>query len=256
MTKTVPAGLTGKLTKSRESGVVNVRRRQQRAVDTRERILEAAFGEFAARGFEGASTRSIAALAGVRHPLVQHHFESKEGLWKAVVSTVQQNFDEYFGRYLHGETLVDEVEQLRRLQEAFARFAAAYPNYHWLMAHEGRAPSQLLTWLIDTSVKTYFNEIARLIRAAQARGRYVAGDPHHLQFLFIGAVTRIFMQKAEAESTLGRSLESQAFVESHVRLCCDLFFREPAAAASPTARRARPPAAARPSAKPRGRGTR
>lgn len=214
-----------KLTKPTEQGVVNVRRRQQRSVDTREKILDAAFEEFADLGFEGASTRTIATRAGVQHPLVMHHFENKEGLWKAVMSTVQQNFDEYFGKYLQGEASDDDVLQLRRLQEAFVRFAAAYPNYHWLMANVGRRESELLTWLVESSASPYFNSIARLIRSAQRQGRYVAGNPFHLQYLFIGAVTRIFMQRAEAEHVIGRSLLGKAFVEQHVRQCCDLFFR-------------------------------
>lgn len=219
------------LTESGPVPLVNVRQRQQRAVDTRERILEAAFAEFAEFGFEGASTRAIAAKAGVQHPLVAHHFESKEGLWKTVMTTVQQNFQQYFGEHLHGKPDGDEVEQLRRLQEDFARFSARYPNYHWLMANVGRRDSELLTWLVEGSGAQYFSTIARLIVAAQRQGRYVEGDPRHLQYLFIGAVTRIFMQEAEAERVLKRSLKSQSFIESHVQLCCALFFRDP-----PTAR--------------------
>lgn len=52
---------------------------------TRERLLAAALEAFAARGFEGASTRSIAEAAAAPQGLVRHHFASKEGLWLAVV---------------------------------------------------------------------------------------------------------------------------------------------------------------------------
>ena len=217
------------LTKPQDAEVVKVRRRQQRSTDTRERILEAAFEEFAEHGFEGASTRSIAAAAGVQHPLVTHHFDSKEGLWKTVLTTVQQNFSEYYGRYLRGERSEDDVEELRRIQEAYVRFSAAFPNYSRLMAHEGRRPGPLLEWIVESTAKTYFRSITKLIESAQSRGRYVAGDPAHLQYLFIGCVTRIFMQRAEAELVMGRSLTSEKFVEDHVRLCCDLFFRDPPA---------------------------
>ena len=73
---------------------VNERRRQQRAVLTRERILEVAYKEFAEFGFEGTSTRTIAAKAGVNHPLVTYHFKNKEGLWRAVMTVVGSNFTE------------------------------------------------------------------------------------------------------------------------------------------------------------------
>ncbi len=43
-------------------------------------ILEAAIGEFAARGFAGATVRGIARAAGVSPGLVLHHFGSRDGL--------------------------------------------------------------------------------------------------------------------------------------------------------------------------------
>ncbi len=52
--------------------------------DRRERILVAALKEFAARGFEAASTNAIADAAGVAKGLVFHHFGNKEGLFVAV----------------------------------------------------------------------------------------------------------------------------------------------------------------------------
>jgi AcrR family transcriptional regulator len=49
----------------------------------RDRVLRAALTEFAARGYEAASTNAIAARAGVAKGLVFHHFESKEQLFLA-----------------------------------------------------------------------------------------------------------------------------------------------------------------------------
>lgn len=215
------------LTKETLEEIVNQRRRQQRSLDTRERILEAAFEEFAERGFEGASTRTVAAKAGVQHPLVTYHFKNKEGLWRAVVSTTSFNFDRHFQDHLAGISEQDEVAQLRVLQEQFVRFAAANPNFHWLMSHEGKRDSDRLTWLVEERVRSYFDVVAKLIRAAQKQGRYVEGDPYHLQYLFIGAVTRIFMLTAEVQQVMGRSPFSRKFVDEHVRTCCALFFREP-----------------------------
>jgi AcrR family transcriptional regulator len=57
----------------------------QRGEETRARVLEAAIELFAASGFEGASTRTIAERAGVNLPAIQYYFGSKEGLYRAVV---------------------------------------------------------------------------------------------------------------------------------------------------------------------------
>jgi AcrR family transcriptional regulator len=63
---------------------------QQRGEETRGRILEAALELFAASGFEGASTRTIAERADVNLPAIQYYFGSKEGLYRAVVEQFSQ----------------------------------------------------------------------------------------------------------------------------------------------------------------------
>ncbi|MFT4251908.1 MAG: CerR family C-terminal domain-containing protein [Caulobacter sp.] len=54
-----------------------------KADETREKMIMAALRVFADEGFEKASTRRIAAEAGVTPPVLQYHFDSKEGLHRA-----------------------------------------------------------------------------------------------------------------------------------------------------------------------------
>jgi AcrR family transcriptional regulator len=61
---------------------------------TKDRILEAAEAIFAQRGFEGASTREIAARAGVNISSLHYHWASKETLYLAV-------FRDVFARITH-----------------------------------------------------------------------------------------------------------------------------------------------------------
>src|SRR6185503_11330122 len=55
---------------------------------TKARILGAAEEVFAARGFEGASTREIAARADVNISSLHYHWESKETLYFAVFRNI------------------------------------------------------------------------------------------------------------------------------------------------------------------------
>jgi AcrR family transcriptional regulator len=55
---------------------------------TKARILDAAEEVFAARGFQGASTREIAARAGVNISSLHYHWESKETLYFAVFRNI------------------------------------------------------------------------------------------------------------------------------------------------------------------------
>ena len=96
-----------------------------RGEETRERIIQAAFVVFAEEGYVGASTRRIAAEAGVNPPALQYYFDSKEGLHRAcgqfIVDQVMDQLAPVFDRArsaLTGErqeaveTLCDLVERL------------------------------------------------------------------------------------------------------------------------------------------------
>jgi AcrR family transcriptional regulator len=61
---------------------------QQRGEDTRLRILQTALRVFAAEGYEGASTRTLAQRANVNLPALQYYFGNKEGLYRAVIDHI------------------------------------------------------------------------------------------------------------------------------------------------------------------------
>jgi AcrR family transcriptional regulator len=59
--------------------------------DTRARITEAARSEFADKGYEGTSMRSVARVAGVDPALVHHYFDGKADLFAQAVVMTQVN---------------------------------------------------------------------------------------------------------------------------------------------------------------------
>jgi len=58
------------------------------ADETRRRLVDAAVACFAASGYAGASTRQIAAKAGVNVAALHYHFESKERLYEEALALV------------------------------------------------------------------------------------------------------------------------------------------------------------------------
>ncbi|WP_322095249.1 CerR family C-terminal domain-containing protein [Paraburkholderia bannensis] len=54
-----------------------------RGEETRKKIIDAAISLFGQHGFAGASTRDIAARAGVNAPALQYYFQNKEGVYRA-----------------------------------------------------------------------------------------------------------------------------------------------------------------------------
>jgi len=93
---------------------------------TKARILAAAEGVFAAKGFEGASTREIAAKAGVNISSLHYHWESKETLYFAVFQNIYDRIVElvrtalppHFDQAAAGKSIVDNA--MGRLFDFFA----------------------------------------------------------------------------------------------------------------------------------------
>ena len=96
---------------------------QRRGDRTRQALLDAALVEFAASGFEAASTRDIAGRAGVRQGQLTYHFASKHALWQATVDHLFDRFDELLAAgvsaiYGPGTNIVEAArEVLEKIRE-------------------------------------------------------------------------------------------------------------------------------------------
>ncbi|MEY2469277.1 MAG: TetR/AcrR family transcriptional regulator, partial [Actinomycetota bacterium] len=135
--------------------------------DIRERLIESALVEFGTKGFDGASTRSIAQRVDAHQPQINYHFESKEALWTAAV-------DHLFS--LLGEALADldlptRTDDARQLASGFAeavrrfvRFAAAHPELNQIMVHEASTASERLTWMTNRHVRPQYEAVRRAWR--------------------------------------------------------------------------------------------
>jgi|SRR5271169_150973 len=88
---------------------------------TRHAILDAAEECFAASGFTSATTRQVAARAGVNVATLHYHFGSKEKLYRAVLDAVAREEIPLLAR---GET---PAERLSSAVEALWDFGAAHP---------------------------------------------------------------------------------------------------------------------------------
>ncbi|MGH8778501.1 CerR family C-terminal domain-containing protein [Paraburkholderia sp.] len=93
-----------------------------RGDETRRRIIDAAVDLFGESGFEGASTRDIAARAGVNAPALQYYFENKEGVYRACVEMLADEAWQTFGPAIeHGHDVLRAGADKDVLIEAFLR---------------------------------------------------------------------------------------------------------------------------------------
>ena len=96
---------------------------------TRRKILEAAFAEFYANGFQGGSLNHIVETAGTTKGALFHHFDSKHELGYAVLDDVIGPL--LLSRWL--DPLTDSRDPLGDIQRAFRRYVEAdIATGHWL----------------------------------------------------------------------------------------------------------------------------
>jgi TetR/AcrR family transcriptional regulator len=123
------------------------RAEQQRSLETRTSILDAAMAEFAARGFEGASIRAIADRLGLQHPLITYHYRSKDILWRAAA---EHAFAQIRAGWDSSAPENSDLPPLARLREEYAtlfRYTVAFPEFHRFMRQESLSNSPRLKWL-------------------------------------------------------------------------------------------------------------
>ncbi len=77
---------------------------------TKRLVLDSAQRLFSERGFAGTSIRDIALASGVSHPLIQHHFSTKEGLYRSVLRRCSE---EYSTRFPDSAEITDRPANLR-----------------------------------------------------------------------------------------------------------------------------------------------
>ncbi|MFN8644111.1 MAG: TetR family transcriptional regulator [Candidatus Binatia bacterium] len=160
---------------------------------TRRRIIDAALQAFGARGYDGAMTRDIAAAAGIRQPLINYHFGSKDGLWRAAVAHLFAELRDSLAGRLNEVAGLPPPEAFAAMLRHFVLFTAQRPELSRLMIRESAARSPRLSWIVDAHLRPSFDAALALIRAAQRHGALPGLDPVSAYFLFVGAATSAFV---------------------------------------------------------------
>jgi len=190
--------------------------RATRKARTREEILEAAGRAFAARGFDGASLREIAAAAGVAQPLIVYHFGSKEGVWRAAVGRL-------FSRVAQAtEEAVAAVgpdageARLRALLRSLIGVIARDPAWLQILLREAAEPGPRLDWLVEHHSRATYHAGVGFLEEARDRGWLPALPLDHLLYVLLGALGLVVALAPEVGRVTGRDVGSDAFLDRHV----------------------------------------
>ena len=149
---------------------------------TRETVLVAAERLFAERGFANTSLRDISAASGVSHPLIHHHFGSKEGLYQAVKRRLVESYAE---RFPHAARAVNRPlnlgSELRRLMSYIGDNPLLLRLCAWTRLEGDRQ-----VWPGEPDI---FETIRRRIEVSQRRKLIREDlDPSYLTIMLLGVV--------------------------------------------------------------------
>jgi TetR/AcrR family transcriptional regulator len=205
------------------SSITTRRRPQARSVATRTALLDAALHEFAAHGFEGASTRVIAASAGTHQPQINYHFESKDELWRAAVDHLFARLDEAVARHL--DTMApatDDRDRLARTIRSFVHAAAGLPELNRIMVQEATIDSDRLRWIVERHTRHRFDAVTSEWRRLRTAGHVPDIDEAVLYYSLVGAASLAYVNAPEAR-LLGHDTLSDAFIDAHADALVALF---------------------------------
>lgn len=207
-------------------------RKERNALETKRRILEAAEGEFAAKGFDGARLGSIARTASVQQALIHHYFHDKEGLHGEVVrsglTAMTEGVWELLSRMdtpprkTKTTTKRQSKEELLTLAEAFVdlllRFFASNGSFLAILRHEARRNGDGAAKIVHGSVGPIFDGIVARLDAMRARGVVKKDvDARHLVLSCVAMVAFPFQEEPFVAAIWPADWHGKAFLEERKR---------------------------------------
>ena len=156
----------------------------------RQQVISAAMRLFSSRGFDGTSTRAIAQAAGINEALIFRHFQTKEDLYWAVVSSRihaagrQEKIREYLG-----SPHMDAREVLAAIAENLLDRNHEDADLTRLLLFSALRNSELSENFFRTYMAGIYEAIARFIRQGIRKGQFRKIDPMLAARGFMGMIS-------------------------------------------------------------------
>lgn len=144
-------------------------KREERARQTREAIIEAAEKLFVEKGFAATAVSEVAKSANVTKSLIHHHFGSKEALWGAVRDRYLDIINEYIENRMHSDPSPWNVDRFRRSFEQLLKFIpehlALYRLQAWLIAEQRGRLATTAPYVDDILASLHDSQAKKMIRS-------------------------------------------------------------------------------------------
>jgi AcrR family transcriptional regulator len=194
---------------------------------SRERILTSALEIFSERGFDGTTTRDIAARARVNLGLIKYYFDNKEKLWRAAIDRIFESL--WSGLARNAAPTFGDRQAIAELLRECVRFAARNPAFVRLMNDEGKRDGTRMRWLVDRHGKRMYDLVTSVLESGRAAGLVPDVPPLHLYYALLGSTGLIFSQAPECRRLTGNDpTTSEALIEAHANALVKIYLPDAA----------------------------
>ena len=200
------------------------RAEQQRSIETRTAILDAAIAEFAERGFDGASIRAIADRLDLQHPLITYHYRSKDILWRAAAEHAFAQIRAEWDISAQQESGLSPLARLRQEYTTLFRYTVAFPEFHRFMRQETLTNNPRLKWVAETVLAPLLGRLLPQITEAQKQGLLPAVDPILFHYMMVSLTATLSEFGPEMRVTSGLSSDDPQVVAAYWRLVDEMVF--------------------------------
>lgn len=167
-------------------------------------------------GFEGTSTRQIAAAAGIEQGHLSYYFPSKDELWREMLLSFQDAFYDVIDTALAEAPEEPAVERARVVLPPFLRYFAENGKLARIMLQQFSVSSPRHDWVIDTFARPIWDRLQPLFEQLESEGALAGIGAAPSYFTIVAAAVTVFGSSPEVGRLAGSDPNSANFVEGHI----------------------------------------
>jgi AcrR family transcriptional regulator len=173
--------------------------------DTRVVILVAARSVFARRGFDGASTREVAEVAGVNNAMIYYYFKDKDSLYRSVLA---DSFSALIDIWNDGifKSPAPVRQKVEKYVEGYIRFHQANEDLRRIMAMEFAVSGGTLTGVCEKYFADNFKRLSGIFREGIRNNELQNIDPSTAAASLIGVIIHNFIMQPMAKHIHGKQM--------------------------------------------------
>jgi len=184
--------------------------------ENRRLLLEAALVVFSDLGFTGASTRAIAARAGIEQGHLAYYFPSKLALWQQVIEAFARDGEAYLAAHLTPSMRSDPQRAAWDVLPGYLRTFAENPRLTRLMLQEFSVLSERHAWVVEMIGKPVWNRLGPLFHALAGAGALGNTPPEIAYFSMIGSALITFGNPDLVSALCGADPRDAGWIEKAI----------------------------------------